>query len=1470
MSASRLPFLHVVGWLVATALTAATAAMLLDAAFHLSGLLRSLLLVGWLAFVGFLAYRIFQSPVQHFGDRLGRAWPFALFLTLMPLLFLPGTGERVRRFALPWYTPPVEVPFRVVVSSGNPVVKRGDPITLSAYLAPTRPDVALPKDAVLVIRQADHDKRLPMLGGESGGFHLVQTAVAETFAYRVEAGEGASEWHTVTAADPIAVAEGTTITIHPPRYAEGIVPPVTRPGFAEFESLQFGTAALTLKFTAPPADAYLHWKPTHPRHGGPTSFPVRLVADRLTGTADVPIPTDGTLTLVLVGEQTLRCEYPTAVRATLDAAPQFAKVAGLTNGPREARPDDRVSIELIAHDDLELVAVLVEYCVNGNEAAIRTEAVRLGGVGTKRAEGTFTFALSGKAKDGESLHLRVRVRDNRSLAEPRLSPQEAVFPPTGWAVLRLNPYAKPLAEQEVHGQRDKVRDRLTAVAALVRDAAAQVKMVQAEAPGDGSLSADQAVRLRSAREKTVDAAKQLADLAAETDLTPALRSLAGDLRGVAENQLRPAEAMIRAAEPDPTQAGRAKSLTTAATKLAETLAKLAELEARNESIARARLDQTAVRQLAEDQLALAEEPGHSPDELAKKQRDLLTRLSRAVNESDLLKGATHAALAEALRDLLDRATKLADDQAQLNAAAARTEQTARTRRTADLAKQQKDLAERAAALAERTSSAARVAGTSPADRRPFDLAAERLTSGNPLDAVSEQEKAARELDRLAEALTRAAAARTDKREAARQIARWQDDLRRRHADAAKQPLSDDLRKRFADEQTAIRTATELLRPPTADAALTKTATEARDATKAAAEGLSADTLKKAAESLAKLADQMPTAEQRAKAARSQLDQLRKEQDGIAGDAIEAIRDTRDAVGTKLDAAAKRQDTLAKTMRQLDVPGQEARREATATAAERAATDLRSGFTQDVPASQHDVRRQLDRLRQSLDGLPPADEQAGDLALLQKRLAESIPAKPTDANWAELFQLKREVANRLSKLSAPEAPSAWAEARDAALAVEQALTKANVEDLRKKAKAAAEAATRLADQLSGAESDQKRAERLARDRAEAANAAKQAAQQPPNPEASVDAARVAQRHLDELEQLRAGKAQAAKKKAAESLQKLLQTKDPDRRSGLQHDVADALRRLADEMARNGDRDTPTKLSAPRTDGDELRHLTGAGNLPNDRDADAARELAREQRKLRDAAAVAAAEVAKGVRPAETDPLGPLADEQDALATAIWTLGEKVIAQAATRSAQQLRIGSVAEALKIDVAAMLAEVPDARKLAERQTNLAKRIAAYAGQPPIEAARQAKRQDELASVTDRVLDALTKACDEQPGTADGPLGHAAAAVKMAREKMTQAARDAAANRGDGEARRQAGDLLRKAATDTATAVMGRPAPAPNASLAVGSEVRAAREQMRRAEAELRRPNGSASDPMKQAAESLLRAAKKLDPAEGGQVRQ
>ena len=64
-------------------------------------------------------------------------------------------------------------------------------------------------------------------------------------------------------------------------------------------------------------------------------MPVRLRDDRLAGSAEVSIPADGTLVLVLIGDRGIRTELPAAVRATPDTPPRFEKVVGLTGTPAQ-------------------------------------------------------------------------------------------------------------------------------------------------------------------------------------------------------------------------------------------------------------------------------------------------------------------------------------------------------------------------------------------------------------------------------------------------------------------------------------------------------------------------------------------------------------------------------------------------------------------------------------------------------------------------------------------------------------------------------------------------------------------------------------------------------------------------------------------------------------------------------------------------------------------------------------------------------------------------------------------------------------------------------------------------------------------------------------------------------------------------------------------------------------------------------
>ncbi|HKB05314.1 MAG TPA: hypothetical protein VKD90_24030, partial [Gemmataceae bacterium] len=123
----------------------------------------------------------------------------ALILAMLaPAFFAPRGGEHLRRFFLPWYAPGKTVHFKLVVTSGDPAVKRGDPITLAAYAEPTRPDAQLPTAATLIVSANGKDERLAMSSDEPSVWYVKRPAAEGDFDYRVEAGGAVSDTHHVT------------------------------------------------------------------------------------------------------------------------------------------------------------------------------------------------------------------------------------------------------------------------------------------------------------------------------------------------------------------------------------------------------------------------------------------------------------------------------------------------------------------------------------------------------------------------------------------------------------------------------------------------------------------------------------------------------------------------------------------------------------------------------------------------------------------------------------------------------------------------------------------------------------------------------------------------------------------------------------------------------------------------------------------------------------------------------------------------------------------------------------------------------------------------------------------------------------------------------------------------------------------------------------------------------------------------
>ena len=68
-----------------------------------------------------------------FSFRLAGIVAVAALFTTAPLAFVSGSGDRVRRLLVPWHNPTADPQYEIVVSSGDPVVKRGRSITVSFF-----------------------------------------------------------------------------------------------------------------------------------------------------------------------------------------------------------------------------------------------------------------------------------------------------------------------------------------------------------------------------------------------------------------------------------------------------------------------------------------------------------------------------------------------------------------------------------------------------------------------------------------------------------------------------------------------------------------------------------------------------------------------------------------------------------------------------------------------------------------------------------------------------------------------------------------------------------------------------------------------------------------------------------------------------------------------------------------------------------------------------------------------------------------------------------------------------------------------------------------------------------------------------------------------------------------------------------------------------------------------------------------
>ena len=554
-------------WVIVAALLGVAVLTLLDAAVRLPGWVRGPGLAVWLTGTGLVAWRLvvrrlppdsIGEPTPHPREELpgnlnaAAAAAISLAAALVFATLVPGAGEHLRRVVLPW-SRPAAAPYRVTVTSGEPVVRRGDPVTLSAYTDKIDPSATAPHTATLFGRERNGKEwKLPMVGNGSGAFHATRASVAADFDYRVQIGTATSDWFVVSALDPAEPAAESAIEVHPPKYAPLSA---TRlfPGFVSFAGFQHGTAEIRLQFTRPATTAFLEWRP---EDGGPVEL---TTLDLHSGNTTFRLRQDGSLKLVTVVERNgkaLRTEIPVRVRVAPDGPPRFERVAGVSSRTRTARPDSVLPIELTATDDIAVGSAVLEYALASDHSTTMALPIPLSGAGTARAEGRLDFDLSGKGRAGDTIRFRVRVADTRRLGDPDLKPQESRYPETGWSVIRLDPAAPPLDEQDYLAQRDSIRDAAHSALDEINEARKDASSLRRDTVEESALAPDHTVRLNEISDRVRRAASLLQDAArdAPNARPAAARRRAPRRRGRAREKRRRYAAQGRDRQPDRSRA----------------------------------------------------------------------------------------------------------------------------------------------------------------------------------------------------------------------------------------------------------------------------------------------------------------------------------------------------------------------------------------------------------------------------------------------------------------------------------------------------------------------------------------------------------------------------------------------------------------------------------------------------------------------------------------------------------------------------------------------------------------------------------------------------------------------------------------------------------------------------------------------------------------------------------------------------
>jgi hypothetical protein len=373
--------------------------------------------------------------------------------------------------------------------------------------------------------------------------------------------------------------------------------------------------------------------------------------------------------------------------------------------------------------------------------------------------------------------------------------------------------------------------------------------------------------------------------------------------------------------------------------------------------------------------------------------------------------------------------------------------------------------------------------------------------------------------------------------------------------------------------------------------------------------------------LDQLAHDLPTVADRARLAREQVAQLQKSQEEV-GRLIEAAahaseKGDRQLADNKRMAAARKQVEVADGLAKLDAPAQSARRDQATRAANRALNDLRVPGALTLTASQADARHALERLAEALAGQPPIDDKIRELAGRERALANAAAkAVGNPADQRDLQQRQNKIVQETQALKAADAPTRFVEVIQAVVQAEDVLrVRPNDPVTPRLLGAAADKLLLLADRLAGRMTETRqtdktadrdpppRPEELARQQRELAQQTEVARRQQNAGQALQNLVEPQRRLRQQTERLpQSLDAARQAHRAMEKAERALARQDAVQAAEAQQQAADALDRATRPTAQMAN---PVAADSSLPEG-----------IPNPRQVDQARDLAKRQRDLQD--------------------------------------------------------------------------------------------------------------------------------------------------------------------------------------------------------------------------------------------------------------